>query len=233
MSLSDLRDQCASTYTAHRHNVDIDFPGLSKEDADANAFSMTAVDVFHSSSANDIRNRNEFQKGLTLTTEFNGMNIEEHRANKAKNKKRKKNSDIYNSNAERPLGFDPDSISPVPTNTLNYDMGRSSGGRGYRNGLEPLVPTPMTGESRSVSIQNDAGFALLKEMESGHLFFATDTISPKSMGSISLGIGRIRKGTTEGMDEAVLNCANAYADQGKSAKELLPMVYSLYKSTNL
>ena len=231
MSLSGLKDQCARTYAAHHHNLDIDFSNLSKKEAEQNAYSMTAVDVFHSSSLNDIRNRNEFQKETTLTSEFNGMNIAAHRANKKKNKKRKMDNDIYNSNAHQPLGFDPDSISPVPTNTLNYDMART-GGRHGRNRLEPhRVPTPMTGESRSVSIENDAGFALLKEMQSKHLFFAA--ISPTSMGKISLGIGRIRKGTTEGMDEAVLNCANAYANQGKSAEDLLSIVHNLYKSANL
>ena len=232
MSLSGLKDQCARTYAAHHHNLEIDFSNLSKKEAEQNAYSMTAVDVFHSSSLNDIRNRNEFQKETTLTSEFNGMNIAAHRANKKKNKKRKMDNDIYNSNAHRPLEYGvqhPD--SPTPTDTLNYDMART-GGRHGRNRLEPLqVPTPMTGESRSVSIENDAGFALLKEMQSKHLFFAA--ISPTLMGKISLGKGCIRKGTTEGMDEAVLNCANAYADQGKSAEDLLSIVHNLYKSANL
>lgn len=168
------------------------------------------------------------EKGVT--TDFNGMNIAEHRANKQKTKKRKKTNDIFISNVHQLLGQDvPYPISLTSTNTLNYDMART-GGCHRRNHLKPLqVTTQMTGESCSLSIQNDAKFAFLKEMESSHHFFATDTISPNSMVKISVGIGFIRKGTTEDINETVLNCANTYADQGKSAEELLPMVYNLYK----
>lgn len=229
-SLSDLKSQCASTYAAHRHNLEIDFSNLSKEEAEQNAYGMTAIDILQSTTVNDIRNRNEFQKGITLTSEYNGMNIAEHRAKK-KGNKRKKNNDIYNSNAHQPLGYGVQHLdSPTPTDTLNYDMART-GGRHGRNRLQPLqVPTPMTGESRSVSIENDAGFTLLKEMEDDHLFFANATISPKSMRKISRGVGRIGKGTLQETDETVLKCANTYAKNGKSAKDLLSIVDGIYKS---
>lgn len=225
-----MKGICATTYATHRHNVEIDHPELSKEEAERNAFGMTAIDLLHSSSANDVRNRNEFQKDITLTTVFNGQNIAEHRENKKKTKKkRKKNDDIYASNANEP--YEVDSNSPIPTDTLNFDMART-GARFERNRLESLrVPTPLTGEARSVSIQDNAGFMLLEEMEDEHLFL-DETISTMSMRTISAGIDRIRQGNPEAIDKIVLKCANVYAKKGKTSKDLLPKVNDFYKSVS-
>lgn len=225
-----MKGICATTYATHRHNVEIDYPELSKEEAERNAFGMTAIDLLHSSSANDVRNRNEFQKDITLTTVFNGQNIAEHRENKKKTKKkRKKNDDIYASNANEP--YEVDSNSPIPTDTLNFDMART-GARFERNRLESLrVPTPLTGEARSVSIQDNAGFMLLEEMEDEHLFL-DETISTMSMRTISAGIDRIRQGNPEAIDKIVLKCANVYAKKGKTSKDLLPKVNDFYKSVS-
>ena len=228
-----MKGICATTYATHRHNVEIDHPKLSKEEAERNAFGMTAIDLLHSSSANDVRNRNEFQKDITLTTVFNGQNIAEHRANKKKTKKkRKKSDDIYASNANEPLVLhEVDSDSPIPTDTLNFDMART-GARFARNRLESLpVPTPMTGEASSVSIQDNAGFMLLEEMEEEELFL-DETISTMSMRNISAGIDRIRQGIPETIDKIVLRCANVFAKKGKSSKDLLPKVNDFYESVS-